>query len=121
MRGFPSPPPRKPWPSGLPASLACGATRRGPFDEPPPRKRPKQPAPESRSERDEPLRVEGKEHLGPERDRPRPERPEHGRAAQAGVDLQDPPVAGGEGRSHLRRGRSGGSARWVWIPEGPGL
>src|SRR5207249_6763151 len=83
-------------------SLACGASRPEPFDECPPRKRSRKPDPELRSKRDAPFRVEGKGHLGPERDRPRSERPEHGRAAQAGTDLQNPTIAGGEGWSDLR-------------------
>ena len=76
---------------------------------------PERPRP-TPSQRDEPLRAEGKEHLGPQRDRPRPERPEHGRPAQAGADLQDPAGPGREGRADLRRGRAGGPARRVRVP-----
>jgi len=52
---------------------------------------------------------------------PRAQRPERGRAAQAGVDLQDPPGAGGEGRAHLRRGRAGGAAGRLRVPARPRL
>src|SRR5207249_10676105 len=92
-----------------------------PVDQCPPRARSRQPDAAHRSERPEPLRAEGEDDRGAEPDRPRPERPEHRWPAQAGADIQDPPVAGGERRAHLRRGRPRGPPRRLRLPSGAGL
>src|SRR5437667_11529610 len=92
-----------------------------PVDERPPRARSRKPDAAPRCARPETLRAEGKADRGVEPDRARPERPEHRRPAQAGADLQDPPVAGREGRPDLRRRRPRGPARRLWLPSSAGL
>src|SRR5687768_12464978 len=55
-----------------------------------------------RARRHKPVGTEAEEHQRPDRHRPRDERAELDGPPQAGADLQDPPVAGGKGRSDLR-------------------